>query len=73
METTVYLEFRKFLDLLTVSYGPTPIFQQNVQEQRRVQIGNLDNLPSGRYFPPQITQILVISRCCFAGDCLEMN
>ena len=38
METTVYLEFGKLLDVLTVSYGPTPIFQQ-----RRVQIENLDN------------------------------
>ena len=30
METTVYLEFRKLLDVLTVSYGPTPILQRNV-------------------------------------------
>ena len=43
METTVYLEFRKFLDVLTVSYGPAPIFQYNIWEQRRIQIGNLDN------------------------------
>ena len=46
METTVYLEFRILLDVLTVSYGSTPILQLNVYEQRRVQIGNLDNLPS---------------------------
>ena len=43
METIVYLEFRKLLDVFIVSYSATPLFQHSVWQQRRVEMGNLDN------------------------------
>ena len=36
METIVYLEFWKLLDVFIVSYRATPLFQPNVWQPRRV-------------------------------------